>query len=1145
MKHSFTSLVLCLFLVSVEFILYPSICTAQTALPQKTLRGKVLFREGNTPLAGVRVSLTSTQSATKPLGANTNRNGAYSIELPEGFSTKNAVLRFSYVGCVPQEITVSESTGDIINITLEQDRLATESVVVTGLGVERDRRTLGYAVTKVEGKTIQFAQETNIIDALKGRVAGLRIDDVGGPSYAAPRMQLRGVSTLSDNAQPLIVIDGVFNENNVGGDPWENEMKNLNANDIESISVLKGAAASALYGSRAINGVILIETKKGGASQGLGVTLTQGVMVRNVVAPQLQNEFGPGSPPVNTWSTRPNPFDFTQFNKNDAGEDYIDPGYSVGWNWGPRMRGQMVRNYDGNLTPFLPQPNNYTDAFRTGFYRNTNLSLRGGNETTRFYASATLVNDQTIYHRNGFDQSAFNIRLEHRLNSIFSVELRGTYTNVRTTNPNPNSFSQLFYAMPRNFDTKYWMQNYKGALGGVPREGDPNYPLFSNLLFSTNDPSINSFFDIFENNRFRNENVLTGFVRVRADISDKFWATAEANVNNNFVLMDFRELGKEPRNVGGRYLLDQYRIQQNLLKGMLNYADTFADVLSVRAFVGAETWQTADLFNQSSTRDGLIVPGNYSLSNSVGEPVTVAGERERKRINSLYGALTLDYNDQLTLDITARNDWSSALTYSNGGGNNSYLYPSVSASWQFDKTFADALKTSLSGALSSGRLRASWAKVGADTRPYAINRGWARTGSLLTALGTTPTFGYNSSTVPNVNLQPQEKYSREAGINLGFLENRIVLDVAAYHENTYNQILELPVPIESGVNSIQINAGNIEISGVEIELHTRPIVTDEFVWEVNVNAARARTLIKEFYPGITERLLGGNPRFGERIGVMAYVGSSYGDIVTDADYLRFQARDAAGNPIDHPNNGKRQMLWSNNGRGALFQRQEGANKLTTLGNIQPDWTGGIQTRFTWNGLTFAALLDVRIGGQVYSQGMRYGTAYGALQSTVRGRDAESGGMTWTSALDGKTYQDGMIPDGVFAPGTVVRGQNLSGMTYKEAFEKGFVEPARFSMHTYWAGSWARGIPGRFVYENTFVSLRELSLGYALPAALLETISVKGLSISLVARNLGMLYTTVPDGMNPALSSAGAPNPFVGDGLQPFVISFGCNLTVRF
>ncbi len=1144
MKRYLTSLGL-VFLVCA--VLCPQHLSSQNTSQTQTVRGKVTFREGNTPLSGVRITLannTSPKTATPLGGATTNRNGAYSLTLPDGVSAKNAVLRFTYIGCIPQEISLSESSGDVVNVALERDYLSTPNVVVTGLGIERDKRTVGYAVTRVDGVTLQTAQETNIIDALKGRVAGLRIDDVAGPSYSAPRMQLRGVSTLTDNAQPLIVIDGVFNENNVGGEPWDNEMKNLNANDVESISVLKGAAASALYGSRAINGVILIETKKGGPTKGLGVTLTQSVMVRNVVAPRFQNEFGPGAPPI-LGTNRPNPYDFRQFEKNDAGEDILNPDNSVGWNWGPRMEGQMYRNFDGRMVAFSPQPNNYNDAFRTGFYRNTNLNLRGGNETTRFYASATLVNDQTIYQRNSFDQTAINARLEHRLNSIFSVDLRATYTNVRVTNPNPNSYAQLFYSMPRNFDTKFWMQNYKGALGGVPQEGDPSYPLFSNILFSTNDPTINSFFDIFENNRFRNESVLTGFVRVRADISEKFWLSAEANLNNNFVLMDFREVGKEPRNRGGAYTLNQYRIQQNLLKGLINYSDTFADVFSVRAFVGAETWQTADLFNNSTTWGGLIVPGNYSLSNSVEEPRTSGGELNRKRINSLYAAVTLDYNDQLTLDLTARNDWSSSLTYSNGTGNNSYLYPSVSASWQFDKTFADALKTSLGGALSSGRLRASWAKVGADTRPYAINRGWARTGSLLTAFGSTPTYAYNSATVPNPNLQPQEKFSREIGTHLGFLEDRIILDVSAFHENTYKQILDLPVPTETGVSNIQINAGDIEISGVEIELNTRPVVTDDFVWELNVNATRVRTFIKDFYPGITERLLGGNPRFGERVGVMAYVGSNYGDIVTDTDYQYFQFRDAAGNPASHPNNGMRQLIWSNNTRTARFPRQSGGDKLTVLGNIQPDWTGGISTRFSWNGLSVSALLDIRIGGQVYSQGMRYGTSYGALQSTVRGRDDRSGGITWTSKLDGKTYVDGIIPNGVFAMGTVIGGQNVGGMTYKEAHEKGMVEPSHFSTHTWLGSSWGQGTPRQFVYENTFVSLREITLGYAFPSALLENVSIKGLSINLVARNLGLLYTTVPDGMNPAISSAGAPNPFVGDGLQPFVSSYGCNLVVRF
>ncbi|MEI6680941.1 MAG: TonB-dependent receptor plug domain-containing protein, partial [Mariniphaga sp.] len=546
-----------------------------------------------------------------------------------------------------------------------------------------------------------------------------------GP-FGSSRIVIRGNSTLGTNNQPIFVVDGVIVENNAvtGGRDFGNDLKNLNSEDFESVSVLKGSAAAALYGSRAINGVVLITTKKGKKTGGIGVDVSHSFTSYNPYkGPDFQNEFGGGTvgdfftdtrDPNYTaqqrWTTKIFPINPSTL------EPYIDR--QIGReleNWGPKFANQKVRNYDGTWTEYKAVPNNFLDAFENGMLNSTNVAFQGATDRTTFRFSFTNEDQKGIVAQNSLKKNGFNLRATHELTKWLSADISVDYTTTNNANPQNLSTDDSFagnnyghaytWVLPRNYDTKYWMQRskYTSAFGGTP---NPNNPAETNKIFV---PEL--WFNLYENKVTQQDRSIRGRFAVTAKLNK--WASliVEGNLNNIYGKYENKELGKGPGFDGGAYSTNESRRESNFLKWMLTFSDIkLMDDLKFNGFIGGERQNIIRSYVSGSTSGGLLIPGNFFIANSK-NPATVAGGiNYNKKFNSLYASTDFEYKNQLFLNATMRGDWSSALTYKNGTGNNFYSYPAVSLSWIFTETFKN-----LPEAISFGKLRTNIAALGKDT----------------------------------------------------------------------------------------------------------------------------------------------------------------------------------------------------------------------------------------------------------------------------------------------------------------------------------------------------------------------------------------------------------------------------------------------
>ncbi len=1088
------------------FLFFAAFSLGVYAQEQKTIIGTLTDDATGKTVPSATVTIKGTNTAT-----TTDPNGNFRIRT----NIAKPTLVFTSVGYDPKEIDYS-GTGDVA-VSLTSRNAALTEVVVTALGVKKQKRELGYSVTELKGSEIAKTNEINPINALQGKVAGVQIDQGAGGLFGNSKIVIRGNSTLGTNNQPIFVIDGVIMDNGVfngTGRDFGNDFKNLNTEDFESVSVLKGSAAAALYGSRAINGVILITTKKGSARKGIGVSITQSVNILDPYAgPDFQNEFGGGTvgafftdrrepnyKPDESWTTKVFPIDPV------TGLPYIDRQiYRELENWGPRMQGQEVTNYDGTPTNYVPHPNNFLDAFQTGFGSNTNIALDGGSERSTFRVSYNHNEGKGIVPNNKLSKDAFDIRATQQLTKWLNVDAGVAYSNFEGRNPPrlggldafaSDNFGKLFtWVLPRNYDTKYWMQkeHYTSILGGAPDLNDPNEPNKS--------PESRFWFQLFENNYLQKEQLLRGRLSVTADLTPWAKLILEGNINNIYIKRETKELGQQKDFRGGLYGLGFENRESKFLKAILMMNKELNKDFSVSGYIGAEMQRFTNTFEYTETRGGLNYPGNYYITNSVNAPFADGGISSRKSFNSLYASADLSYKNLLYLQATWRGDWSSALTYIDGSGNNFYNYPAASLSWIFTESFK-----SIPSWLSYGKLRANIAALGADTDPFTINPGFVFSGFSNANGGQVPTSTYSSLNALQPDLKPARKISKEIGAEMRFFNNRVGFDISLYQDNTKNQILRIGTPDVSGVNSILINAGNIQNKGIELSIDATPVKTKNFTWNTALNYSRNRNKIVELYPGVKEYNLGAN--IGE-ISTWAVEGASYGVLRTTI------------HSSPDPKTGKPILNWRSDARAAFPAR---SNVMQDVGDINAKFRGGWDNTFSYKNFSLNVLFDAKIGGDFVLLTYRYGTHTGVFPNTLKGRDAEHGGIVWTSAWDGKTYDDGIIPDGTFRDGQMVTlpdgsQVNVGGLNYQEAYDKGYVEPTHLPQFGYRYGSSSTGVADYWVLKNSWISLRQVALSYTFSKKLAEKLKLNGLSLSAIGRDLFYVYQTLPYNYNPASNNS--------------------------
>ncbi|WP_024995004.1 SusC/RagA family TonB-linked outer membrane protein [Phocaeicola paurosaccharolyticus] len=1031
---------------------------------------------------------------------------------------KGAVLVVSYIGYKTLEV---KWNGEPLNISLSDDTQLLSEVVVTALGMKRDKKALGYAMTEMKGEDLN-SNVINPVSALQGKVAGVEISQSDGGLFGSNKILIRGASTLGKNNQPIYVVDGVLLDNSINdasadwdsnSNDYGNELKNLNPDDFETVSVLKGAAATALYGSRGLNGAVVITTKSGKSKKGLGINFSQTVGIDVITAqPDLQNVYGEGylagyvdygeKDQYGEYKAFDN---FNQFFLNTKDEHTLIGSYGMGF--GPAFDGSPIEYYDGSIRPYSAQKNNYRDAHRTGFNSNTNVSISGGNDRTTFYTSLSYKYADGTIDNNSFNRISFLGKASHKLSDKVELEAGFTFANSSPKNAQINiGESFIDGTFSRLYDPNTDKHRYKGSHGGLASSayGDEYANIQGKGLW----------WSIFENDFRQKETVVRPMLKINADITSWLKFVAEGSYNYYYTRYENKRPDSSYANqgTGGYYSMSNTTKEQTNLNVNFNVNKQLKD-LELHGFIRGEYYHSFGQTMKLETDGGLIVPNQYFIGNSRKAAKYSGSINGEKTMLSVVGQVGASYKDMLFIDVTGRNDWSSSLVYGDGHGTYSYFYPSISGSWLITSTFREMLPSWISFA----KLRASWAQVGNDTEPYIINSAYSLSSSTV---GSNNIYGaVIGDTSYSKDLKPERKSSWEVGLDWRFIENRIGVDFTYYKENTKDQIMKISVPYMSGIKYQYVNAGNIQNSGIELAINAVPVRTNDFEWGLNFTYTRNRSKIISLHENVADYIvLQGDVGYGNyRVGSVAKVGGAYGLILTDS-----------GKKID-PSTGLPYISYHASTRTGYYTR---SGQVEELGSINPDFLGSVSTSLKYKNWTLNVGLDARFGGYVASYGSKYGTAYGYTKKSLDYTSAKYGGLSWISKWDNTTYYDGVIPEGVIAKGTVIAqpdgskytvgvgSVSTNGETYKELIDKGYIEPTHSSGWTYRNNQWVNASFDRGVVNDAwfkklnYIALRDVSLSYRMPSKIYSKIGAKNMNLTLSGHNLGYLLNSMPNGENP-------------------------------
>lgn len=1032
---------------------------------QTEIQGVVKDQTTGEALIGVIILEKNTQN-----GVISQEDGSFKIRLTKA---EGAVLVFSYLGYDGKEVEVGDQTN--LTVTMAEEGGAMDEVVITALGIKRQKRELGYSAETVGGGEITLSNAPNVVNALSGKSAGVQISTPNGVEGGTSRIVIRGNNNINANNQPLIVVDGVPLENapgleNIGrGVDWGSAINNINPDDIQEINILKGPTAAALYGARGANGVVLITTKRGQQQAGIGIQYSLNYkFIQPYRYRDVQNVYGAGGP---IGLTPP------EFQTNAAGELMYPQSvhatdgpfgksttelfgfYSTGASWGPEMQGQMLRWWDGELRPFTPQPDNLKQYFSNGYTATHNVSFSGGSEMGSIRVSLTGSDHEAVIPNSNFQQYTANIGANLNISSKVKADISLSYINFNRLNSptlgddNNKSFGKgILYSWPRsykgleeelNFNPDGSRYNYDGA-----------YP------FTFTPPHL--WWNTYHQNTTLDRNKLIGALTLNYEILP--WLNAMARVGLDFNLDQF-ETRNDPIDALG---IDQGYYSNELTRNRVNNNEFLitaskegflSEELNASLSFGGTQWQRR-LYGLKAQSGDWVNPWLFSLNNFEDQlSVPVPSEvRFDKNINSLYGFLNLSYDNFVYLELTGRNDWSSALPIEN----NSYFYPSASLSFIVSEAFELPIAW-----LNFWKLRGAFAQTASDTDPFQVDFvyntgsfGGAQTAALPT-------------TIPPIGLQPQQANSYEVGTTIGLFKDIINLDVTYYYIQSFNQILNSPLPASSGASEIKINTGVLENQGVEATLDITLWKGQKGFARTSFNASRNRNKVVSLGDGAQIFELANIWDLnGPAIAVRA--GEQYGTII-GYDYVYHEN----GQPIV-------------NEEGTHYQISD--NRVP-IGNATPNWIGGWRTQFNYKGFSLQTLIDAKLGGDIYAGSYVIGLQTGQSPETLIER--QGGGLPYTDP-NGNTSNIGVILDGVHADG----------------------RPNEQVVHYYFkylpnAGGWGRFLSKPGILENSWIKMRELSLSYTFsPDFLSKTKIFQQLNVALVGRDLFYLYTTLPDRINP-------------------------------
>ncbi|MDX8340836.1 SusC/RagA family TonB-linked outer membrane protein [Draconibacterium sp. IB214405] len=1045
-------------IMSFLLLLGATVANAQT----KMVSGTVTSSEDGMPIPGVSVSVAGTT-----MGTVTDIDGVFTLKVPQDAKA----LLASFVGMKTQTVELGE--GSDYAIVMEPDLVGIDEVVVTALGISREKKSLGYSAQQLTGDDIAAVKDANVVNSLSGKVAGVQVTGSTGTVGGSSRIVIRGVNSISGNNQPLFIVDGTpidnsnFNstgtQNGGGGTDWGNSAADINPEDIESMTVLKGANAAALYGSRAANGVILITTKKGTKRKGIGVSISTGVNVTTVaLLPDYQNEYGGG---------------YKQSFDTYEGEPVVN--YAADESWGPKMDGTLVRQWYswyeddedyGQMTPFVAHPNNVKDFYETGITTNNNVAIEGGGEGTLFRLSYTNFKQTGTLPTSELKRNTIAFSGSSKLTDKLTASASMNYVKTK----NDGIPSQGYSGVQGNVVTSFnqWFQrqidmdklaNYKTA-DGVDRTWNISSPTNLHPLYWEN-----PYWVINESPANLQRDRVFGNVSLKYDVLPGL--TVQGWARTDFY-NDRREQRIASGSIPQAWYQEQVRqMEDNNFEFLATYTKNITSDFSLDANFGANKRVRNYYNNTASTNGGLSVPNFFNVTASVDRP-SITDYKDKKVVNSLYGSASFGYKSMAYVDVSLRNDWSSTLPE----GNNSYLYPAVTGTFLFSELIEDK------SILSLGKVRASWSQVGNDTDPYQL----AVTYSSGNNYGSYPAYSVPNN-LKNADLKPETIETVEFGAEFGFFENRLGLDVTYYDIKSKDQILGLSTASTSGYSSAVVNAGLITNKGWEVMLRARPI-DKEFTWDVVVNWAKNNNKVVELAEGVDNYVLAS---WGPSIN--AKEGETYGTWVTDG--------------FTYNEDGER--LVDEDGYYVRSTNQ-------TYGSYLPDWTGGVTNSFSYKGISVSALVDFQKGGQLYSVTNRYGEYSGLLASTV-GNNAKGNPMR-----DPVSEGGGMLAEGVKEDGT-------PNDVYIEAVD-------------YWKAM--RNYRENYLYDASFIKLREVKIGYSLPSSLFANTFINGVNVALVGRNLAILHKNIPNVDAESAYGSGNIQGFE-NGQHPSTRTMGFSVNVKF
>lgn len=1077
-KFLLTQFILCLFAIPLM---------AQ----DQVITGKVTSAEDSSPLPGVNITVKGTSR-----GTSTDATGSFQLNAPA-----NSTLVLSFIGFTTQEIAIGNRTA--INVVLNPDASQLQEVVVTALGISRDKKALNYSVQDVKADKLNFARDQNVGNALAGKVAGVQILGQSAAKFGNPSIRIRGVNSLT-GGDPLYVVDGT-----------PTDISQVNMDDVDNLTVLKGPSATALYGNRASAGVIVITTKRAKSGETRLDVNHSTTMDMVALLPKYQNEYGGGySQEWETFQYDPkiHPANWASYN----GQKILD--YSADESWGPRMDGSPHRSAFswqpgpefGQLTPFSPQPNNVRDFFEKPISNNTNIAFSRGTDAFQSRISYTHIINNGIVPNSSQTRDYISAKNSITFAKNLTANLNINYTSTNTknqpadrygssggtgvsnnlfgvSNSTLNGYNQTIGMFNQWFQRQLRMEdlrNYKNADGtfrswniGGPTDPKPKY-------------WDSPFTQAYENTNTNRGDRLFGDIGLTYQFIPALKASATIRRDQSAYYQQGKvAIGTLNEGGLGAFSTLSANTRENNYEVLVNYNQNFKDLSVVANGGGNIRYNRIDGLFQA-TQGGLSAPGFYNIAASINRPVANNFLFERQ-VNSVFANVSLGFRDFIFLEGSVRNDWSSTLPKAN----NSYFYPSLSAGLIFTELIPK------NNILSYGKIRAGYAQVGTDVGPYQ------------TSLAYTAGQPYNNSataffpgTLPNANLKPGLSESVEGGIDLKFLNNRFGLEFTAYQNNNKNQIIPLPVAPTSGYNNAVVNAGLIRTSGLELHIYANPVRSSSgFNWEFDINADRNRTQVIELASGLTNYQIDG-PQW-RTLTLNARVGTDgsprdWGTLV--------------GQGIQKDANG-RNMVYGSGPNAGLYIKQDNVE----LGSVLPKFKGGWLNTFTYKNVSLRINTDFVVGGKFFSTTRMFNAGSG-LSAETAGLN-ELGVEKRANPTDPTAFNynpnGGVLLDGVTEDGK----QNTTRVDAQNLYE-----------------GWLFALNERWIFDKTYVKLREVAFGYNLPNHLISKWA-KSVNISLIARNPLLIYSAVGGGIDISESET----IWYEGGQLPPVRSYGVNVRFGF